>query len=203
MGLLLFVVAQITIYGLLWAVFLPYSVTHGQAYLAGAAHIVGIGVVAFGLPRVYFYCTQRGWTADLGTWSRRIHLEVRTDWTDLANGWDIDLIRVQAIRRHERGTFSICLALVGFHLHAGVLVDPMELQAYQTGLEQAREAYIQSLPSEVQDGVRDLMKNVPLEAKIEIGPVPLTRPDRDDDDDEDVEVNVSKRGGKSRSGGVH
>jgi hypothetical protein len=201
-GLLLFVVAQIALYGLLWAVS-KYFVTDVRSYLAGAAHLFGIALVAFGLPRLYFYFRQRGWTADVRMWASRVRAEVRTDWADLKSGWDIDLLRVQSIRRHERGTFSLCFALVGFHLHIGVLVDPLEMEAYRAGLEQAREAYIQSLPSEVQDGVRDIMQNIPLEAKIEIGPVPLTRPDRDDDDDEEVQVNVSKRGGGSRGGGVH
>jgi hypothetical protein len=188
MGLLLFVAVQFVLYTLLWLGVRWLVPADQRSYLIGALHIVAIMVIAFGIPRVYHYFRQRGWTADLRMWWSRFHCQLHTDFKGDPKGWDIDLLRVQAWRNHEHGTCCATLALCGLHLHLGLLVDPDESAVYKAARQKVRDAYIAGLPPQVQSAVRQMMESVPLEASIEVGAIPL-QPEQpvDDDDDDDGE----------------
>jgi hypothetical protein len=133
-------------------------------------------------------------------WWNRIEAHTSTDYRREPRGWDFDVLRVEVMRNRERGSMMIWLALVGLHLHMQIVLDPAEAGAFLEGRRQAREAYLASVPPQVRDSLRDMMRNVPLEAQIEVGAIPIpVQLDREDDDDDDG----GKSGGGGGSSGVH
>jgi hypothetical protein len=188
MGLLLFVVAQFALYGLLWygfRTFWPISTdADAMAYLGGGLHAFLIVAVALVAPRTYFYFRGHGWTADVREWASRVHGQVRTDWPAGPRGWDIDLLRVQCYRNHASGTLCLCLALLGVHVFLGLLIDADEAAAFVAAQQALRDEHLERLPPEIRQSVRAMMKDVPLDATLEISAVPFRPVSKGDDDDD-------------------
>lgn len=200
MGMLVLLVVQMALYAALyWALRAFWPVLDNPSYRGGVFHMAGIVVIGLLLPQLYFALRRRRWTADPRLWWNRVAARVTSDWEDHRAGWDVDLIRVAVVRRRDHGTLTLVVALIGWHLHVQVLLDPAEAAAFQEGQRRAREAYIRAMPSVVQAAMRDMLKDVPLEAQIEVGAVPVLRRDGEDDD------NGENGGGESGGGnkGIH
>jgi len=152
----------------------------------------GVGVVVGLVAALLITIIRRhGWDAHPRRWWGRVKIEVMSDWLFDGSGWDIDLLRLQVFRNHQRGTLQVCTAFVGIHLHVAALVNASEPKAYMEERLKQRADYLDGLPPQVRAQVKEMMQGLPLDANIAVAPL-VTRPDigidDDDADDDDDKV---------------
>jgi hypothetical protein len=192
MRLLLFVGVQFSLYAIAYAVVRGLQ-PETRSYLIGSLHMLALLVIALITPRLFFYFLKSE-SAEL-TLGSRVRLRVNSDWKTDQRGWDVDWLRVQTVRNHEQGTLIGCVALLGFHFHVALLVDPIERDTFMAHKHAELEAHIASMPMEVQMQMREMLKNMPLGSVVSVGAIRVPHDDIEDDEDDDQD--------KTNQGPVH
>lgn len=167
-----------------------------RSYLFGMLYMLTLCAITTLVPRIYRYFLVRGWTASLADWRERSLLQFDNDWGDIDSyGWDVEFLRAHVNRSKTKGTLSICVAVLGFHVHVGVLVDKEERDRHIQAMAALREQQLAQMPPMIRDFARQMMDDVPLDTKAEFKagvipiPTPVPGPGMVDDDDDDDEGN--------------